>query len=388
MNYNDKYIVELAKSSIFDKNPEEPKEPLDWDFIFSKSIEQNIAGLLFPVVNKLEMSCRPNDEIMDKWRNIMISTIGQMSNRYNEFLHMNKLMREGNIAFIGLKGCVVRNLYPVPELRAMGDFDILTSPEAIAQIKDVFKENGYSVEKDAFGIVCKSSKVYWEIFTTSEEEMRVDPKKWDSLFFGNTQYENNICRLNNTYFLIHLLVHTAKHCLREGSGIRNLCDIALFVNRYKDEIDFEVVKIACEEQKVFNIFTYIINAIEQWFDIDISDIDVEYKDTDKFVEYMLLNGIFGKHGNSMVSQAAKHEDDSIDGIRKMLFPTVKMLDYRYKYLKKCPFLLPVAWVQRIFSALFKWKYSFRQMAGDMKEAIEFSEERKKWLNELELVDKE
>ena len=89
----------------------------------------------------------------------------------------------------------------------------------------------------------------------------------------------------------------------------------------------------------------------------------------------------------IVPQAAKHEDDSISGLRKILFSTVKMLDYRYKYLKKFPFLLPVAWIHRIFSTVFKWKYSFIQMTRDLKEAVKFSGERKKWISKLELKDK-
>ncbi len=388
MNYNDKYIVELARASIFNSDPALPIKSLDWDYIFIKSSEQNITGLLYASVNMLDEKYKPNIEMMQNWQKIMLATFGEMNSRYNEFLRINKLMGENGITFIGLKGCILRNLYPVPELRTMGDLDILIPPESLKNTEKIFKENGYTVKKDAFGIVCKSNRAYWEIFTTTEEEMRVSFSKWDALFFENILFTNNICSLEPTYFLIHLLVHTGKHCLREGSGIRNLCDIALFIKKHKEHIDFKTVEAACKEQRIFNIYTYIINAIDQWFDIDISNITVQYKNTERFVEYMLLNGVFGKQGNTMVSQAAKHEDDSIGGIRKILFPTVKMLDYRYKYLKKCPFLLPVAWVQRIFSAIFRWKYSFKQMAGDIKDAVEFSEERIKWLNELELIDKE
>ena len=66
-----------------------------------------------------------------------------------------------------------------------------------------------------------------------------------------------------------------------------------------------------------------------------------------------------------LAKAAKHEDVSIGGLMKILFPTVKLLDYRYKYLKNFPFLLPVAWIHRILSAIFKHKYSIKQMAGNI-----------------------
>ena len=112
----------------------------------------------------------------------------------------------------------------------------------------------------------------------------------------------------------------------------------------------------------------------------------EEKNCDKFIEYALLNGIFGKQDNSLVAQITKHEDDSIDGLRKIFFPGVKILEHKYTYLKKFPLLLPVAWIHRLINGVFKWKYSIRQMSGDMIGAAEYSKERLKWLEELGLTD--
>ena len=112
----------------------------------------------------------------------------------------------------------------------------------------------------------------------------------------------------------------------------------------------------------------------------------EEKNCDKFIEYALLNGIFGKQDNSLVAQITKHEDDSIDGLRKIFFPGVKILEHKYTYLKTVPLLLPVAWIHRLINGVFKWKYSIRQMSGDMIGAVEYSKERLKWLEELGLTD--
>lgn len=386
MNYNDIYIMELAKTSIFNIKPKNPEEDIDWKYIFDKSCEQNVTGLLFCAVSKINKEYLPSADLMQKWNNIMLGTIGVTNNRYNEFLRMYRIVISKGIKFVGLKGCILRNIYPVPELRTMGDFDIITSKDTLSELKEIFKQNDYDVKKEAFGIVCKNDRGYWEISTTVEKEFRTKYEKLDDIFINNIVSESGLCFPEYTYFLLYLIVHTGKHYIREGAGIRNLCDIALFINRYKNNIDFDIVRKICVEQNYGNMYEYIINTVKKWFDVDIEGIDVEEKNCDRFVEYMLLNGVFGKNNNTVVSQVAKHEDDSIGGLRKILFPTVKMLDYRYKYLKKAPILLPVAWIHRIFSALFRLKYSFRQMAGDMKEAVEFSDERNKWLKELGLFD--
>lgn len=387
MNCNDEYIVKLCKASIYDKIPESPKVTLDWNYIYNKSVEQNIAGLLFTAVSKLDAEFQPDNKLMEKWNSAMISTIVAMGSRYNEFFRIKKLMQDNRITFIGLKGCVVRNLYPVPELRTMGDFDILTQKENLSRIADIFKSQGYIIEDYFFGINVDSAKAHWEIFITTEEEIKVNTKKWDEIFFEN-QEENNICNtLKPTYFLAHMIIHTARHFIQQGAGIRNLLDIALYINKFKDDIDFKVVETICKEQNYFKIYCYILNSVNLYFDVNISNIIYSKLNCDKFIEYMLLNGVFGKNDNVLIRQVALDEDKNKRKWIRLLFPSAHALQNRYKYLRKFPFLLPIAWIQRIIYGRFNKKVTFLQMFRSTSEAFDFSDERIRRLEELGLDNK-
>lgn len=387
MNADDKYIVELAKASIFDQIPANPEEGIDWNYIFKKANEQNIVGLLYCAVSKLDGQYQPGREIMEKWNKLMLTTMGVMTQKYYEFQRMCKIITDRGIRLIGLKGCIVRELYPVPELRTMGDFDVLVRKEDLGEVTEIFKEEGYRVEKDLFNIVCNNGNGMWEVFTTMGEEFRNISEKIDETFFNSCVEDVTIDYPQPTYFLAHLIAHTGKHYVTNGAGIRNLCDIALFIDNYKPDIDFKKVKEVCEEEGYRNIYRYVINSVNEWFGVDISGIETEKEDSEKFMEYSLEYGLLGLMGsNSLAIQVAKQEDDSVGGIRKMMFPTVKLLDYRYTYLKKWPFLLPVAWVHRFFAALFKRGCSVRQMVGEVKGAVEFADKRTDWLNELGLME--
>lgn len=388
MNINDKYIIELAKASIFDMAPSEPSADVDWNYIFKKANEQSIAGLLCYAVRKLEKSQQPDDGLMAKWDKLMLSTVGIMTQRFSEFQRMTRIMAEKGIFVIGLKGCIVRDLYPVPELRTMGDFDALIPEEKLNEVKRLFLDEGYQIEDDWFGIVCGKRDAFWEVFTGVEEEFQYTSNEVKQTFFERYVCEGAINYPEATYFLSHLIVHTGKHYVRIGAGIRNLCDIALFIYRYKNEIDFEEVKRICSNEKFENIYHYLIGAVGKWFDVDISGIEIKEMDTEKFLEYSLRYGIYGKDDNALARQVSKHEDDNISSFRKVFFPTAKLMDYKYTYLKKYPFLLPVAWVHRFISAVFKRKYSVGKMTGEMKEAFQFSKERRTWLGELGLLEKE
>lgn len=388
MNSSEKYFVELSRAAIFDDMPTKPPKDIDWQYIFDKSKEQNMAGLLFCAISRLDDKSKPSVELMQNWQQIMFSTIAIYSQRYNEFLRMVKSLYSNGIKLVGLKGCIIRNLYTVPELRTMGDFDLLADKKDISFISDIFESNGYKVKKDTFGIICDAPKGHWEIFYGLDEEFRENTPYWDRTIYNDASLDGYIYIPSHTHFLLHLIVHFGKHYIDTGAGLRNLCDIALYICKYKSLIDFTAVEAACKEQNYINIYIYVINSVIHCFGVEISNTAyVEYKNCEKFVEYTLLNGIWGKSGNSLFCQVAKDENENNKGIKRLLFPSAKILKNRYKYLRQFPFLLPIAWVHRGFSGVFKWKYSVKQMVSDMEEAFEFSDERIRWLKELGLQDK-
>lgn len=66
MNYNDRYIVELAKAAILDIAPIKPEQEVDWKYIYNKLVEQNITGLLFCSIKKLDTELQPPKKFLSK----------------------------------------------------------------------------------------------------------------------------------------------------------------------------------------------------------------------------------------------------------------------------------------------------------------------------------
>ncbi|MBR1443327.1 MAG: nucleotidyltransferase family protein [Firmicutes bacterium] len=386
MKYDDRYIVELSRAAIFDDTPFNPKEELNWNYIYSKSIDQNITGLLFTAINKLSDEYRPNTDLYAKWQKKMFETIAVTSRQYNEFSRMTKTISETGIKIVVLKGGFMRRIYPTPELRTMGDFDVLVKKSDLKKIANLFKSNGYEVNKAVFGVEVKNEKAFWEIFYVLEEEFVIAPEENTLMIYDNSVSVDSFFIPKETLFLSHMIVHTGKHYVEKGAGVRNLLDIALYISRYKQELDFDKISRLCAKQNYRKIHNYILSAVKQWYGVDLSDVQFDECDSTLFIEYTLLNGIFGKHGNVLLPQIAKPTDDSISGFRKLFFPTAKALENRYKYLRKSPFLLPIAWVHRFLSGIFFRKFSLKTMIKDLKEARCFSDERLKWLNDLNLKE--
>jgi hypothetical protein len=380
-------MVELLRAAVFDDEPKLCNHKFDWMYIYQKSVEQNISGLLFCSISKINGECKPSPDILEKFKNSMLQTMVIMGNKYNEFLRMQKLLVDKEIKFVGLKGCRLRNIYPVPELRTMGDFDVLVETKDLKMVSECFRENGYTVEKDLFGLVAKNTKAYWEIFTSLEEEFQINTDYNNELIINNSIKVNGEYLLEHTYFLAHVIIHTGKHYIERGAGIRNLCDIALYIDKYKGEINFDLLEELCKEQNYEKIYNYILNVMEQKFKLDISFIDFKRVNCDDFVEYTFINGVFGRTDNVLLRQVSLDENNDTRGLRRLFFPSAKTLENRYKYLKKTPYLLPVAWVQRIIYGRIGKKVKFSRMLSDINGALKFSDERLQWLKKLGLNDK-
>ena len=279
MKYDDRYIVELSRAAIFDDTPFDPEESLDWEYIYNKSIEQNITGLLFTAVSKLSDEYKPNKDLYAKWQQKMLETIAVTSRQYNEFLKLSKVVSDAGIKMVGLKGCIIRNLYPVPELRTMGDFDVLIKKYDIKHITCIFSDNGYDISKAVYGIEAKNELSFWEIFYVLEEEFVRNPVDNSKDIYENTFHKDYVNYPVQTLFLSHMIIHTGKHYVERGAGIRNLMDIALYISKYKDKIDFKKVERICKEQNYSNIYNYVLNAINVWFKVKLDFITYPQKDT-------------------------------------------------------------------------------------------------------------
>ena len=120
-----------------------------------------------------------------------------------------------------------------------------------------------------------------------------------------------------------------------------------------------------------------------------SDIDI---DCTALLDDMLDGGIFGQndmnrvHSANITLNAAEHEKASVaSGIAASLFPDKEYMKTNYDYARKYPFLLPVAYIQRILKYLLKRKKS-GQNTGE-KSSTQIGMERVKLLEKYKIVDK-
>lgn len=383
-------LMYLLKAHILESDSVETVPDADPRKLIAVAVRQNILSM---IGDKLPALTDGDPEYAEELRSLHLSMMKQIyivSKRMNRAMTMLEKMKEIGIRAVVLKGCAARELYPVPEWRTMGDIDALIAPEDMEKARELFIAEGYEVKGSIKReLVCEKEKnIEWEIKCSLEAEFKDSYPKWDKRYYGEAEpWKHGQYAPTPTLLLQHIIVHTAKNLLHIGAGVRNLCDIALCVKKLPD-IDYGLIRKTCAEEDCIKIYNTLMSCVRYWFGVDVSAAGAEIvsdSSVEAVTDYMLSETIYGKrNGDNRLMNWTLRDDDEISPWRKIFFPSVKLMKMPYPYLKKYPFLLPAAWVQRGYDAIVKQKIPIGQMVRGAKKSVDFSREHDEYLKRLGL----
>ena len=309
-------------------------------------------------------------------RQVMRQTI-----KTSEFFALNRNLQASGVKPLVVKGIICRNLYPKPDLRASGDEDILIPPAQFAACHEVLTAFGMQTTTKADTLAAAyevpyrkaESPLYIELHKhlfPPEAEAYADLNRFfDGVFERAVEVDiqgNRVYTMEYTDHLFYLICHAYKHFLHSGFGIRQVCDIILFANRYGSQIDWLCILKNCREIRAdrFAAAIFRIGSKYLTFDPEMAAWPREWRridvDETALLEDLLSGGLYGdanlsrKHSSNMTLAAVasqKQGSKTKNGVLASAFPPADKLERRYPYLKKRPYLLPVAWCDRL------WKYS-------------------------------
>ena len=209
-----------------------------------------------------------------------------------------------------------------------------------------------------------------------------------------------ITTLEYTDHFFYLVCHALKHFLHSGFGVRQVCDMVMFANTYGERLDWEKILKNCRaihaERFVAALLQIGKNYLnfqpekacypEQWRRIHVDETNL--------LEDLLSGGVYGgasmsrKHSSRITLHAVRAQKK---GSRKQafrnsvwhtVFPSAGALKHEYLYLRKYPFLLPVAWVSRL------WKYgkeNRRESDNQAAESIRIGRQRVQLMKQYGLI---
>ena len=268
---------------------------------------------------------------------------------------MYRRFDQNQIDYMPLKGSIMKYQYPKPELRTMGDADIVIRKAQYQAITTLLQENGFHWKNDSecHGVWENNNlclELHWKLIshrTPVFEEYYGDGWKFAVLHQG--------CRyaMSEVDTFIFLFVHFTKHYLASGIGCRQTTDLWLYLRKHPD-MDKAELRSKLETLKLWTFYENVLELLQYWFEQGPETEKREYMS-----RFILSGGSWGSVGNTRLTEAAWNMNKAGNTKRakylfyiQRLFPSAALISGAYPLLCKAPWLLPVFWVVRLFDKMF------------------------------------
>ncbi len=414
MNETHVRFLESLKSSLTGAavSWREPLPPQQWLDLFNLAQAHHVLPMIFEAVYGCEAARQADPRLMMSVRRSVMQSVMMQTMKNEEFARLFAHLRAAGITPLVVKGIVCRDLYPNPDYRMSGDEDVLIPPEQFAACDAAMAAFGMrraEPEQDAEAVYevpygKPGSPIYIELhkslfppdsdaygdFNRFFEDVHARAKE---MTIGGAQ----IATMDSTDHFFYLICHAFKHFLHSGFGIRQVSDMALFANRYGQEIDWAAVRENCRAIRAEHFVAALLRIGEEYLTLDVQkagcprdwmemDVDVQ-----AMLEDLLDAGVYGdgsmsrKHSSTITLNAvsaSKQGKEERASLLKTVFPAAKALEGRFPYLKKRPWLLPAAWITRI---LHYRRETSRTRDNDALSAMKIGSERVELLRKFKVI---
>jgi len=349
------YLLRLLSSIICNTQPPKPNGDTDWASVFSFAEHHSVAGMTCYAVENLSQDSQPPKEIMDKFKQAQLSELVIESNIQLETEKLLKAFKNYNVSVVLLKGMVLKNYYPMANMRTMSDVDILYKESDKKDIIRIFKERGYSLNID-FNSELDFTKApfhHYEMHSClvqkDKSNFSVLSDVWENVDF-NTYHNCGVLNLEYTY--LYMLEHLAKHIQNAGAGLRMIMDVCLLRQKEKDNLNTKLISKKLDESGLLSFEKRISKLADNWF---LSD----NPDTESFAaDFILHSSTFGLSKNSILQTNLRNErktgkkQNGFNYLLRKIFPSYAHICGRFPSAKRLkvfyPFYIPAYWCLRLF----------------------------------------
>lgn len=381
MEHESEYLRHLLGAYI---RQEEPRGGADIDWV--KLVELSQIHCVTGIVGYMTMMypiC-PDPQLKEGLRKNCMGSIAVYSRRGVLAESFSQLLEENEIDHIVMKGFVLRQYYPVPELRSFGDIDLVIRPEDRQKCHELMLSQGFRIETDWEPVYSYTrDSEFYEMHTQIMEVEVSNKANYRAYFDQMWQYTRptgqHTCEFTPEFHFLYILTHIAKHVVGSGAGIRMYLDVAAFIRHFADALDWAWVERELEKLCFTDFANMVLTLVEKCFGIasPIPLKEVEPAILEDFLDFTMTGGVFGKVGRDSGVDSLKKESRETDSVSKVgtfvrrLFPKAKTIESRYTYLQDKPWLLPVAWVHRLVKTRDAWKQHAEEaqniMSADLSE---------------------
>ena len=370
MTREQSFFLRLMRDSVCGTATTAPAE-LDWDEVYGIAERQCLVGFCYAQLRGADVP----KEALDRFHRGFFSDVYHAANFQAVMGRVREAAAESGPDMLPFKGWIVKDSWPVPELRTMGDIDLLIRTEDRAAADALMTGLGLrrTVHSDAVWSYTEKDahfEVHDHIFYDhlgNEVDYRT---------FFDRAWEFAAPELSESFHMLLLLAHLARHITNQGVGFRFFLDLVFFCREKGEAIDWPWVERELEGLRLRRFADVCFALCRAWFGADMP-LDPPEPDGafyESVTEKMFRDGIFGLENeqNSVAGTAremkrstASYGATALRLTAEKLFPAYESMRHIpwYGFVDGRPWLLPAAWVYRWWYCLaHKGEESARRLA--------------------------
>lgn len=359
----------------------------EWNELYSLAAGHHVSQIIYKEASKYGSAVCP--DLFTKWRNVTIMQVLKCNAGSLIIGDILKAFENHGIPVMVLKGLHYKYLYTDPDMRVMGDIDLLTRKDTLDQAADIIRSFGYmNVDEDNPKHLVFTHNAYipielhFSLFTEEKRKIAVSFNReiWDSAYnFEKDGMKFLVPSQENQ--LIYCCIHMTNHFEKGAFDLRHLSDFNLLARNYCGSIDFDQLSRKADSYGLGKFIEVMLYICHELFELPVPESLVgryarqkEYVDgmIDMILEAGRFNGAGGKMPkNRIVASYIGTDGSGLFSKLHFLFPPREMLLFSYPYVRKSSLLLPVAWIHRLVNNLVKRDVGVAQKSVSSKTVDEY-----------------
>lgn len=361
-------LIALLRGFVQETAPEIP-EPMDIAALWRAAAQQNLLPVLAYENKRRRLFA--DEAICRRLDGLLHTAVGTAVQRCAAFEALSQTLSAHGIAHMPVKGYYLRALYPAPEVRTFGDIDILIHQEDRQKAHQLLLSLGYQPGNDWEPTYSyRKGAEYYELHTNLMDgnlDGRSDLQAYFATAWNHAEPDDGLrFRPAADFHLIYTVCHLAKHLYGGGAGLRMYLDVALYVRHFDSVLEWGKIANEFSALHLWDFFCTVMNACRTWFGVATTcPLPEPEEDTlDALLSYTLDADLFGHLRDHAVVRLRNGGEEATRErvLLRMLFPSAEEIQQRYTFLQHRRWLLPAAWVVRLFANLERLPSQFRNMS--------------------------
>lgn len=382
-------MLYLIKCSLHSTVPSQERvTEMNLDKVYTLSRRQSLEAMTYMALERLlhqqnnieNLQCK---DTLAKWKEakdkIIRKTILMDTARNQLFAYLEK----EKIWHVPLKGVILSQMYPKFGMRQMADNDVLFDVLYRQEVHDWFIAQGYIAESfnQSNHDVYQKQPVYnfemhvslfsekanpklYEYYASIKERLQIVPGK-------NYEYQ-----MTSEDFYLYMLSHMHKHFSNNGTGIRSLLDLYVYLEAEKN-LDNAYLKAELEKMELSDFDKEMRKLAQKVFASEFDFQCLSEKEKNNFTQ-LFWGSTYGTIENHWRNQVKKIQSDNqkislitkIQYIWRRIMPPreimIKWCEIYAPFILKHSWLMPLAYVKRIFKVGIKNRKLFMREVRTVK----------------------